>query len=72
MMRIQYEKIIQATYKAIDLELEMDTEEGRAAFVAMSQALFGELMKGKLKHACAIPSKAPPSKRGKGETKTAN
>lgn len=70
MMRIQYEKIIQETYKAIDLELEMDTEEGRAVFVAMSQALFGELMKGKPKHACAIPSKAPPSDRGQGKTKT--
>ena len=72
MMRIQYEKIIQATYRAIDLELEMDTEEGRAAFVAMSQALFGELMKGRRKHACAIPAKAPPSNRGKGKGSAKN
>jgi hypothetical protein len=72
MMRIQYEKIIQATYQEIDMELEMDTEEGRAAFVAMSQALFSELMKGKQKHACAIPAKAPPSNRGKGKGSAKN
>ena len=41
MMRIQYEKMIVRIHKLVDDELEMDTDEGREAFRAMTQALFG-------------------------------
>lgn len=40
-MRIQYEKLLVRIHKMIDDELEIDTEEGRDAFEAMTQALFG-------------------------------
>jgi len=40
MMRIQYEKLVVRIHKLIDDELEMDTDEGREAFRAITQALF--------------------------------
>jgi len=40
MMRIQYEGIIQKLYKMIDEEFEIETEEGKKIFLALSQALF--------------------------------
>jgi hypothetical protein len=40
MMRIQYEKLVVRIHKLIDDELEMDTDEGREVFRAMTQALF--------------------------------
>ena len=40
MMRIQYEGIIQQLYRMIDEEFEIETEEGKKIFLALSQALF--------------------------------
>jgi hypothetical protein len=40
MLRIQYEGIIQQLYKMIDEEFEIETEEGKKIFLALSQALF--------------------------------
>ena len=40
MMKIQYQAIVDSLYRLLDDQLDIETEEGRQAFVKMSQALF--------------------------------
>ena len=40
MMKIQYQTIVDSLYRLLDDQLDIETEEGRQAFVKMSQALF--------------------------------
>lgn len=47
MMKIQYNNLVDKLYKLVDEELDIETEEGRAVFIELSQALFHEYMKNK-------------------------
>jgi len=47
MMRIQYQKMVEELYRLVNDELEMETDEGRQAFLVMSQALFEMYARGK-------------------------
>lgn len=46
-MKIQYNNLVEALYKLVDQELDIETDEGREVFIEMSQALFREYMKNK-------------------------